>query len=100
MDSYIKQDTLLIRKLDMSGRNVAFTGAGTMSLPTGQLSLTLTARGQRVAAADPSMFQALTEGLGGAVVRVVVTGTATEPRIETKTLPVIEDSLRILGASE
>ena len=46
------------------------------------------------------MFQALTEGLGGAVVRVEVTGTAADPRIETKTLPVIEDSLRVLGASE
>ncbi|MEN6574841.1 MAG: hypothetical protein ABFD90_00765 [Phycisphaerales bacterium] len=100
MDSYIKQDTLLIRKLDMSGRNVAFTGSGTMFLPTGELNLTLTARGQRLAAADPSIFQALTEGLGSAVVRVEVAGTATEPRVTTKTLPVIEESLRILGASE
>lgn len=100
LDSYIKQDTLLIRKLDMSGRNVAFTGSGTMFLPTGELNLTLTARGQRVAAADPSIFQALTEGLGGAVVRIEVAGTAAEPRVTTKTLPVIEDSLRVLGASE
>ncbi len=100
IDSYIKKDTLLIRKLDMSGRNLAFTGSGTMFLPNGELNLTLTARGQRFAAAEPSMLQALTEGLGGAVVRMEVTGRAGDPRVETKTLPVIEDSLKILGTPE
>ncbi len=100
IDSYIKPGALLIRNLDMSGRNVAFTGSGTMALPGGDLNLVLTARGQRLAAAEPSMLQALTEGLGGAVVRMEVTGRAGDPRVETKTLPVIEDSLRILGTPE
>lgn len=100
IDSYIKEDHLLIRKLDMSGRNVAFTGSGTMALPGGELNLTLTARGQRLAAAEPSVFQALTEGLSGAVIRMEVTGKASDPRVETKALPVIEDSLKILGAPE
>jgi hypothetical protein len=98
IDSYIRQDLLLIRTFDLSGRNVAFTGSGTMVLPGGELNLTLTARGQRLAAAEPSVFQALTEGLGGAVVRVEVTGKASNPHVETKALPVIEDSLKILGA--
>jgi len=100
IDSYIKEDQLLIRKLDMSGRNVAFTGSGTMALPGGELNLMLTARGQRLAAAEPSVFQALTEGLSGAVIRMEVTGKASDPRVETKALPVIEDSLKILGAPE
>jgi len=39
----------------------------------------------------------LTEGLGGAVVRIEVTGNINDPRVDTKTLPVIEDSLEILG---
>ena len=100
IDSYIKQDKLLIRKLDLSGRNVAFTGSGAVALPKGELNLTLTARGRRVAAAEPSMLQALTEGLGGAVVRMEVTGKVDNPRVQTKTLPVIEDSLKILGTPE
>jgi hypothetical protein len=100
IDSYIKRDLLLIRKLDLSGRNVAFTGSGTVALPGGELNLTLTARGQRLAAAEPSVLQALTEGLGSAVVRMEVTGKASDPRVETKALPVIEDSLKILGAPE
>jgi hypothetical protein len=97
IDSYLRQDKLLIRKLDMSGKNIAFTGSGTMTLPGGALNLTLAARGRRLAAAEPSILQALTEGLGGAVVRMEVTGTADRPQVETKALPVIEDSLRILG---
>lgn len=100
IDSYIKQDVLLIRKLDLSGRNAAFTGSGTMMLRTGDLNLMLTSRGQRVAAEEPSVLRSLTEGLSGAVVRIEVTGTIDDPRVETKKLPIIEDSLRILGTPE
>ncbi len=100
VDSYIRADKLLIPKLDLSGRSVAFTGSGTMDLLTDEINLLLTARGPRVAAAEPSVLQSLTEGLGGAVVRMEVTGTADNPRVQTKALPVIEDSLRILGTPE
>jgi hypothetical protein len=97
IDSYIRADKLLIPKLDLSGRSAAFTGSGTMDLPTEEINLMLTARGARVAAAEPSVLQSLTEGLSGAMVRMEVTGKASSPRVQTKALPVIEDSLRILG---
>jgi hypothetical protein len=100
IDAYIRADKLLISKLDLSGKSAAFTGSGTMDLPTEEINLTLTARGQRVAAAGPSVLQSLTEGLGVAVVRMEVTGKADSPHIQTKALPVIEDSLRILGTPE
>jgi len=100
IDSYIRADKLLIPKLDLSGKSAAFTGSGTMDLPTEEVNLTLTARGQRVSAAEPSVLQSLTEGLGGAVVRMEVTGKASNPHVQTKTLPLLEDSLRILGTPE
>jgi len=100
IDSYIRADKLLIPKLDLSGRRAAFTGSGTMDLSTEEINLMLTARGARVAAAEPSVLQSLTEGLSGAVVRMEVTGKATNPRVQTKALPVIEDSLRLLGTPE
>ena len=100
IDAYVRADKLLISKLDLSGRSVAFTGSGTMDLPTDEINLTLTARGARVAAAGPSVLQSLTEGLSGAVVRMEVTGKAGSPHVQTKALPVIEDSLRILGTPE
>ena len=68
-----------------------------MDMPTGQVALTLSARAGRLAAAQPAVLQSLTEGLGGAVVRMEVTGRVDDPQVETKTLPVIEDSLSILG---
>jgi hypothetical protein len=100
IDSYIRADKLLISRLDLSGKSAAFTGSGTMDLPTDEINLTLTARGQRVAAAVPSVLQSLTEGLGIGVVRMEVTGKAGNPRVQTKALPVIEDSLKILGTPE
>jgi hypothetical protein len=97
IDSYISRDKLVIKQFDMSGRSVAFNGSGWMDLPKENINLTLTARGQRLAATEPSILQSLTEGLGGAVVRMEVTGNAYDPQVETKALPVIEDSLKILG---
>ena len=98
VESCLKQNTLLIQKLDMSGKNVAFTGSGTMDMPSGEVNLALTARGKRVATAEPTVLQSLAEGLGGAVVRMEVTGSIDNPHVETKALPLLEDSLRILGA--
>lgn len=100
IESYLRRNKLLIGTFDMSGRNLAFTGSGSVNLNDREIALTLTARGRRVAAAKPSIFQSLTEGLGGAVVRMEVTGTADNPKVETKALPLIEDSLKILGTPQ
>jgi len=97
IDSYLRRNKLLIEKFDMSGRNIAFAGSGTMDLRSGTVDLSLTARGKRIAAAEPTVLQSLTEGLGGAVVRMEVTGKADDPQVSTKALPVIEDSLKIIG---
>ncbi len=100
IDSYIRRDSLLIRTFDLSGRDAAFTGSGKMDLTNENLDLLLTARGRRIGTAEPSVLQSLTEGLGGAVVRMEVTGTAGAPHVETKALPLIEDSLKILGSPQ
>jgi len=97
VDSYIKGEKLLVEKFDMSGETLAFYGSGSVDLPSEEVNLALIARGQRLAAGEPSMLQSLTEGLGGAVVRMQVTGNAYNPDVEIKALPVIEDSLKILG---
>lgn len=97
VDSYIKGNGLFIKKLDLSGQTLAFSGSGQMDLQTRNIDLVLTARGQRLATAAPSVLQSLTEGLGQAVVRMEVTGNCYNPKITTKTLPVIEETLQILG---
>jgi len=98
VDSYIKGDRLFFETFDLSGEAVAFYGSGSMHLPSDNVDLTLTARGQRLAATEPSLLQSLTEGLGLGVVRLEVTGNAYDPQVQTKALPLIGDTLEILGA--
>lgn len=97
-DSYIRHDELFVRKLDLSGQNIAFLGSGRMDLQERSVDLTLTARGRRLATDAPSVLQSLTEGLGQAVVRMSVTGDFYDPKVKTETLPVIEGTLQVLGA--
>jgi hypothetical protein len=98
VDAYVRDNGLLVRKLDLSGQDVAFTGSGWMDLQKNSVDLTLTARGRRLATDDPSVLQSLTEGLGRAVVQINVTGDIDDPKIKTETLPVLQGTLQVLGA--
>ncbi|MFH1715786.1 MAG: AsmA-like C-terminal region-containing protein [Planctomycetota bacterium] len=97
VDSYIRHDRLVVKKLDLSGQDLAFSGSGWMDMKSRNVNLTLTARGRRLVTDDPSVLQSLTEGLGQAVVRVDITGNLYDPKITRRTLPVIEETLQILG---
>ncbi len=98
IDSYIRRDGLVVQKLDMSGKSVAFCGSGSIDLVNGGVDLSLTARGHRLATDDPSIWQSLTEGLGQAVVRMDVTGNYKNIKIVTKALPVLEGTLNLIGS--
>jgi len=100
VDSYIKQDELFVQKLDLAGQSLAFYGSGWMDLKNRNVELALTARGKRLATDDPSIIQSLTEGLGQAVVRMDVTGDIYDPKVTTKTLPLIEQTLNIFGTKQ
>ncbi len=97
VDSYIKGNKLLVRKIDLSGRNAAYTGSGLMDIISHNIDLELTARGRRAVTEAPSALQSLTEGLGQAVIRVDITGKFDNPIVTTRALPVIKETLNILG---
>jgi hypothetical protein len=97
VDSFIQRNSLFVRKLDLSGRNIAFYGSGTMDLKSRNVNMALTSRGKRLATDDPSILQSLTEGLAQGMVRMDVTGDLYDPKITTKTMPVIEQTLQIFG---
>ena len=97
VDSYVRGERLFFQQFDLSGKALAFSGSGQMDLQSEDVDLTLTARGRRLGGAEPSLLQSLTEGLGQAVVRMEVTGNIYDPKITTTTLPVIGDTLKILG---
>ena len=97
VDSYIRRDELLVRKLDLSGKSVAFYGSGSMDLKTRGVNLDLIARGQRPATDEPSVLESLAEGLGQAVVKVEVTGDFYDPEVVTRPLPFIKSTIELLG---
>jgi hypothetical protein len=98
VDSYIKNNKLFFKHVDLAGKDLAFNGSGWMDMQTLDINLVLFARGHhRLATTQPSVLQSLAEGLGIAVVRMEVTGNFYDPKVETRALPVIEDSLGILG---
>jgi len=89
VDAYIRHDRVLLEHLDLSGQALDFTGSGQMDLENHNLDLVLFARGQRLATAEPTVLQSLTEGFGQALVRLEVTGDYCEPKVRTTALPVI-----------
>ena len=97
VDSYINHNSLFFEHVDLSGESLAFTGCGWMNLQNDNINLALTARGPRLATAEPTLWGSLTEGLGGAVVRMDVTGSFYDPQVTTTALPVIKDALGIWG---
>jgi hypothetical protein len=97
IDSYIKNDRVLLENFDLAGQAIAFNGSGSMDLKSRDVDLILTVRGDRLADAEPSVLQSLAENIGGGVVRMEVTGSVYDPQVEIKALPVINDSLQIFG---
>jgi hypothetical protein len=77
VDSYIKSETMFFEQFDLSGKSVAFNGSGQLNLKNENINLDLTARGRRLAGAEPSFLQSLTESIGKAIVRMDVRGNAT-----------------------
>jgi hypothetical protein len=97
VDSCIKGDRLILERLDLSGKAAAFSGSGWMTLPHRKINLVLTARGKRVVTAEPSILGSLTEDLSQAIIRMEVTGNVEDPKVTTRTLPLIKDALGLLG---
>jgi hypothetical protein len=97
LDAYIQDNRMFLRQIDLSGKSLALDGSGRLDLKTDEIDLTMTARGPRLAREKPSLWESLTEGLGRAVVRVEVNGKVNDPQITTKPLPVIKETLEILG---
>lgn len=100
IDSYITGDRLFFRKFDLAGDAVAFNGSGQMNLGSDDIDLTLTARGHRLASDEPTVLQSLQEGIGLAVVRMNVRGNVYDPQVTTTTLPVIGETLGLLGTRQ
>ncbi len=100
VNGYIQNERIHFQRFDISGRSLALQGVGSLDVKANQIQLNLVTRGERNAISDPTVLQSLSEGLGGAVIRMNVEGDPMRPVVTTRTLPVLEDTLRILGATD
>jgi len=94
--AYLSGDELLIDRLDLRGRSLTMRGEGSIHLKPANVNLAFTAAGPR-SQNQPSMLESLAEGMIPAIVRVTVKGPLEDPVIEKTALPVIADTLGILG---
>ncbi len=99
-DAYIKNGRLYFETLELSGAALTFAGTGWMDITNKKLELTLAARGPRIAAIKEDVIGSLTTALSPGVLQVLVTGSAYEPKIDIKPLPVIGDTLDLLGTKK
>lgn len=94
--AYLKEGEIVLEEVYMSGKSTVLAGSGRLDLDSNEIVLDLTASGKRITS-DPSFLESLAKGLGSAVVKVEVRGDIEKPDIQTKTLPLIQDPLGILG---
>jgi hypothetical protein len=99
-DAYIKDGRLQFETLELSGAALTFAGTGWMDMTNKKLELTLAARGPRIAAIKEDVIGSLTTALSPGVLQVLVTGSAYEPKIDIKPLPVIGNTLELLGTKK
>ncbi len=97
IDSYIKQNQLLLKEIDIQGKVFCFRGSGRMDLLSKNVDLSFTASGSRFEA-EPSLLDSLAEGLAPAAIEMKVAGHFNDAEIEITTLPVIKQTLGILGS--
>jgi len=100
INAYIQNEKIHLQRFDISGRSLALQGVGSLNVKSNLIDLNLVTRGIRHPTSDPKVLQSLSEGLGKAVIRMKVTGDPMQPVVTTRTLPVLEDSLRIFGATD
>jgi hypothetical protein len=95
---YINRSDILIDELDLFGKSLALRGAGKLCVSEpATVDLSFYAAGPRIIAAKPSLIRSILDGFTPAVARINVSGKLTDPRIDTTTLPVIKDTLGIIG---
>jgi hypothetical protein len=99
-DGYIKNGRLNFQNLELSGASLTFAGTGWMNLGDKKLELKLAARGPRIAAIKPDVIGSLTSAISPGVLQVLVSGSAYEPKIEVKALPVVGETLELLGTKK
>jgi hypothetical protein len=96
IQAVIKGKTVYITLFDLYGPTASLRGTGTYEPATDSININFV--GYSAAGKEkPNFFDSLTAGLGAAFLKVQVTGELENPQIKVEPLPIIKESLGIIG---
>ncbi|MFH1613700.1 MAG: AsmA-like C-terminal domain-containing protein [Planctomycetota bacterium] len=96
IEAYIKAEQMILSKVDIQGDAFALKGSGKMNLENKNIDIDFIAAAPRLLS-EPPALESIAEGISPALVKVKVEGNLYNPEVKTKTLPVIKDTLNLLG---
>lgn len=99
IDSYIRRDKIIFDRIDLYGKALSLSGSGSINIDSKQIDISLNATGKNLSSAEPSTIATLAGAISPALLRVDVTGSINEPQVKTTALPVLQESLSIIGIS-
>ncbi|MCD4831518.1 MAG: hypothetical protein K8R02_06895 [Anaerohalosphaeraceae bacterium] len=97
LESYIKGPQLQIGRLDIIGTAIALRGTGTFNVAEDKLDIKFKGYTDSGDKDEPGFFGSLAAGLAPAFLKVDLTGSMAEPKIKVTALPVLKESLEIIG---
>lgn len=99
LDAFLEGDRVLLERVDLLGQAVSMRGRGNLILSTRQINADFAATLMGLKR-EPTLLQSLAIGLGPAFVKVEVRGNLSDPKITTRPLPMVKESLEILGTKK
>lgn len=96
MDSYVKGRQLHIEQFSLYGPFFWLKGAGRLDLNTYDIDMTLTLYSFD-SDKEPTFIESLVAGLIPALLKIEVTGNYSDPKIKAVPLPILKDSLGVIG---
>ncbi|MCX5633089.1 MAG: hypothetical protein NTW93_05400 [Phycisphaerae bacterium] len=96
IQAVIKGKTVYITLFDLYGPTASLRGTGTYEPASDSININFVGYGA-AGKEKPNFFDSLTAGLGAAFLKVQVTGKLENPQINVEPLPIIQESLGIIG---
>ncbi|MEN6386069.1 MAG: hypothetical protein ABFD79_12850 [Phycisphaerales bacterium] len=99
VQAIVKGQIIEISRMDLYGPTASLRGTGTYEPVTDSITIDFSA--YSAAGKDkPALFDTLTSGLGAAFLKVYVRGSLDKPIVKVETLPILKQSLEIIGTKK
>jgi hypothetical protein len=98
INAYIRDDILMVKNIYLTGEGLNLNGNGGINLSTDKLYLLFAVNTGSSEMSEPGVIGSLTEALSPGLIKIEVKGSIYEPEVVTTKLPLIRDTMNILGS--